>query len=113
MVDGSSTEVSLDIESNCTYTCLEPCSYIPMVYISFLSFLMTILPSTPIVVCAPPCENGACVANNTCSCAAGYEGALCNERSKPEHNNIIIHQQYMYNIIAVKNVFQDKGKPCQ
>ena len=41
------------------------------VYIHFLSFYT--------VVCNPPCENGACVANDTCSCSAGYEGVRCNE----------------------------------
>ena len=34
------------------------------------------------VVCNPPCENGACVANDTCSCSAGYEGVRCNETGK-------------------------------
>ena len=38
-------------------------------YIHFLSFYT--------VVCNPPCENGACVANDTCSCSAGYEGVRC------------------------------------
>ena len=32
------------------------------------------------VVCDPPCGNGACVANNTCSCDIGYDGDLCTER---------------------------------
>ncbi len=31
------------------------------------------------VLCDPPCENGACVATNTCSCASGYEGETCSE----------------------------------
>lgn len=31
------------------------------------------------VVCDPPCENGACVSNNTCSCATGFEGEQCTE----------------------------------
>ena len=44
------------------------------VYIHFLSFYT--------VVCNPPCENGACVANDTCSCSAGYEGERCNETGK-------------------------------
>ena len=30
-----------------------------------------------IVVCNPPCVNGACVKNDTCSCSAGYEGETC------------------------------------
>lgn len=31
------------------------------------------------VVCDPPCDNGVCVDNDTCHCAAGYEGDLCTE----------------------------------
>ena len=31
----------------------------------------------PPVVCNPPCENGACIANDTCNCAAGYQGERC------------------------------------
>ena len=34
------------------------------------------------VVCDPPCENGACVANDTCNCADGYEGERCTDRSE-------------------------------
>ena len=30
-----------------------------------------------LVVCDPPCENGACVATNTCLCAQGYIGNTC------------------------------------
>ena len=31
------------------------------------------------VVCEPPCVQGACVANDTCNCAEGYEGDQCTE----------------------------------
>ena len=31
------------------------------------------------VTCDPPCEQGACVANNTCNCAEGYTGERCTE----------------------------------
>ena len=34
------------------------------------------------VVCDPPCENGACVANDTCNCADGYEGERCTDRGE-------------------------------
>jgi hypothetical protein len=30
------------------------------------------------VECNPPCQNGACIASNTCSCNPGYNGSLCN-----------------------------------
>lgn len=31
------------------------------------------------VLCDPPCENGVCVANDTCSCSEGYTGETCDE----------------------------------
>lgn len=31
------------------------------------------------VVCDPPCENGVCVQNDSCSCSEGYTGAACSE----------------------------------
>lgn len=31
------------------------------------------------VVCDPPCENGICVANDTCNCTIGYEGERCSD----------------------------------
>ena len=31
------------------------------------------------VVCDPPCDNGACIANDTCNCAQGYTGETCSE----------------------------------
>ena len=30
-----------------------------------------------VVVCIPSCENGACVATNTCLCTEGYSGDTC------------------------------------
>ena len=32
-----------------------------------------------IVVCDPPCVQGACIANDTCNCAEGYTGQRCTE----------------------------------
>ena len=32
-----------------------------------------------VVVCDPPCENGTCVSNDTCSCSTGFEGERCTE----------------------------------
>ena len=34
------------------------------------------------VVCDPLCENGVCVANDTCNCAAGYQGERCTEQGR-------------------------------
>ena len=31
------------------------------------------------MVCNPPCTNGVCVRNNTCSCSEGYTGETCAE----------------------------------
>ena len=31
------------------------------------------------VTCDPPCENGACVDNDICTCSDGYIGATCTE----------------------------------
>ena len=33
-------------------------------------------------MCDPPCENGICAANNTCNCAAGYQGERCTEEGR-------------------------------
>ena len=35
-----------------------------------------------IVVCSTPCVNGACVANDTCICAEGYTGSVCDVRGE-------------------------------
>ena len=32
-----------------------------------------------VVVCDPPCENGSCVSNDTCSCSTGFEGERCTD----------------------------------
>ena len=34
------------------------------------------------VVCDPPCDNGACVANDTCACSEGFRGERCSEESE-------------------------------
>ena len=34
------------------------------------------------VVCAQPCENGACVANDTCACSEGFSGDTCAEKGE-------------------------------
>ena len=33
------------------------------------------------VICSPPCEFGVCVSNDTCSCADGYAGDTCTNRT--------------------------------
>ncbi len=36
---------------------------------------------THAVICDPPCDKGVCVDTNSCSCAVGYSGERCTERS--------------------------------
>ena len=38
-----------------------------------------------VVICDPPCVQGACVANDTCNCAEGYTGERCTESSMYEY----------------------------
>ena len=45
------------------------------------------------VVCNRPCENGACVANDTCACSEGFIGNTCDEIGEP--------QTHWYTIYAV------------
>ena len=35
-----------------------------------------------IVMCSTPCVNGACIANDTCICAEGYTGSVCDVQSE-------------------------------
>ena len=35
-----------------------------------------------VVVCDPPCVQGACVANDTCNCMMGYVGERCDEAGR-------------------------------
>ena len=50
--------------------------------ISLLWLYMIKLPIFPLnaVICDPPCENGACVANDTCACSEGFTGNQCAEK---------------------------------
>ena len=32
-----------------------------------------------LVVCDPPCENGVCIAKDTCACGIGFSGRYCTE----------------------------------
>ena len=51
-----------------------------------------VLHCIPAVVCDPACENGACVANDTCKCSEGYEGEQCTEKGMKTVIYIIIMQ---------------------
>ena len=44
-----------------------------------LVVVITLNDTTSAVVCDPPCENGVCVQNDTCSCSEGFIGATCSD----------------------------------
>ena len=46
-------------------------------------FTPSLPPSLPAVVCEPACQNGACIANNTCQCSTGYSGTQCDRIDNP------------------------------
>ena len=48
------------------------------------------------VVCDPPCENGACVANDTCNCADGYEGERCTDQGEFATSSVLINSDIAY-----------------
>ena len=50
-----------------------------MYYHNLLRYACTIILLFNAVVCDPPCENGVCVSNDTCSCSEGYTGDTCDE----------------------------------
>ena len=50
------------------------------------------------VVCDPPCVNGVCVENDTCHCAAGYEGSDCSEKGIALANSCLCYN-FVHNSI--------------
>ena len=65
-------------------------------------------------MCNPPCENGACVANDTCSCSAGYEGVRCNETGM---HSVAVHVTLYASVLLIvitHAVFEEcEENPCQ
>ena len=51
--------------------------YIELLFKITCMFLLLFL-----VICEPPCDNGVCTEDNSCSCNVGYTGNRCNEPSK-------------------------------
>lgn len=47
-----------------------------------------------IVICDPPCVQGACVANDTCNCVMGYIGERCTEAGKSSYALNTVHTGY-------------------
>ena len=49
-------------------------------------------------MCDPPCDNGACIANDTCKCAEGYTGKTCSEIGRSQIVDLIfvLLDSYMY-----------------
>ena len=50
-----------------------------------------------VIVCDPPCENGICVANDTCNCTIGYEGDRCAE---PTEQRMFTLQRALFTNVA-------------
>ena len=46
-------------------------------------------------MCDPPCDNGACIANDTCKCAEGYTGKSCSEIGRSQIIFVLL-DSYMY-----------------
>ena len=62
-----------------------------------------------VIVCDPPCENGVCLANNTCNCSEGYSGDTCSDKGECVDNNHEQHKEIgnLYNYIHILKVFHD------
>ena len=65
-----------------------------MFVFAYVCFLVSLLFSAHVflflflvsVVCDPPCDNGVCVANDTCQCPSGYSGPSCSQPGIPLHS---------------------------
>ena len=60
---------------------------------SIIYTLIPLLPPCP-VLCNPPCANGACVDNNTCSCSEGYRGDRCTDAGSTSCVHYIVIRQF-------------------
>lgn len=65
-----------------TTVCIEQLTYV-LVCCLFVTRMVCLCVHT--VVCDPPCVNGACVANDTCNCATGFQGERCTEQGTLVH----------------------------
>ena len=58
-------------------------------------------------MCDPACENGACVANDTCKCSEGYEGEQCTEKGMKTVIYIIIMQSLKIIVCTFQTVYTE------
>ena len=64
------------------------------------------------VVCTPECENGACVANDTCACSKGFSGDTCDQKCKIIQVHIVpIESSLLLIVIAV--IEECEENPCE
>ena len=73
--------IGLDISS---YSICFICVLVRMMdrlsYIFAVPMIKSSILSLNAVTCDPPCENGACVANDTCACSEGFTGNQCAQK---------------------------------
>ena len=65
------------------YTC-QLVNRLPIVFVCLHMCQEVVIVTMPTVVCDPPCQNGVCVQNDTCSCSEGYTGETCDEAVERE-----------------------------
>ena len=56
------------------------------------------------VVCDPPCENGVCVQNDTCSCSEGFGGNTCAEPDVRECEENICENGGTCKVVGVSTI---------
>lgn len=56
------------------------------------------------VVCVPPCENGVCVRNDTCSCSEGFSGNTCADQDVRECETNICENGGTCTVMGVSTV---------
>lgn len=59
--------------------CIPTCVHLCLALLISLTMYVVLVVLLYIVVCDPPCVEGACVANDTCNCIVGYMGERCTE----------------------------------
>lgn len=62
------------------------------------------------MVCNPKCENGVCIANDTCSCSAGFTGQACTEKGNGLRVFHVFLKQYLYVLHIVYS--ECHSNPC-
>ena len=65
----------------CVFWCVECIISVHAIHCASMhaSYVLCVSPFLAAVVCDPPCDNGVCVANDTCQCPSGYSGPTCSQ----------------------------------